>query len=255
MLLKDKVAIVTGGTRGIGRAIVFELIQNGAKVLFTYLKSDESAGIILDEIKELKCEAEAIKADVRLYEEAKRTAEETINKFGKIDILINNAGLAAGLSSIQEGELSHWERMIDTNIKGLLYTTRIISNLMIKNGKGHIINIGSVAGKEVYANGNVYCATKHAVDALNKGMRIDLLAHNIKVTAINPGMVETEFSIVRFDGDEERAKKVYMGLQALKPEDIAETIFWVANRPAHVNINDIIIMPTAQASATNVNRK
>lgn len=126
---------------------------------------------------------------------------------------------------------------------------------MIKNGKGHIINIGSVAGKEVYANGNVYCATKHAVDALSKGMRIDLLAHHIKVTAINPGMVETEFSVVRFDGDEERAKKVYAGLQPLTPEDIAETIYWVSTRPAHVNINDIIIMPTVQASATNVIRK
>ena len=126
---------------------------------------------------------------------------------------------------------------------------------MIKNGKGHIINIGSVAGKEVYANGNVYCATKHAVDALNKGMRIDLLPHGIKVSAINPGMVETEFSVVRFDGDEDRAKKVYMGLEPLRPEDIAETVFWVANRPAHVNINDVLIMPTAQATATNVIRK
>jgi 3-hydroxy acid dehydrogenase / malonic semialdehyde reductase len=173
----------------------------------------------------------------------------------KIDILVNNAGLAAGLSSIQDGSIAHWDRMIDTNIKGLLYTTKAIANLMIANGKGHIINIGSVAGKEVYANGNVYCATKHAVDALNKGMRIDLLAHNIKVTAVNPGMVETEFSVVRFDGDEERAKKVYMGMEPLRPEDIAETIFWVTNRPAHVTINDILIMPTVQASATNVIRK
>jgi NADP-dependent 3-hydroxy acid dehydrogenase YdfG len=126
---------------------------------------------------------------------------------------------------------------------------------MIKRQKGHIINIGSIAGKEVYANGNVYCATKHAVDALNKGMRIDLLPHNIKVTAINPGMVETEFSVVRFDGDEDRAKKVYAGMQPLTPQDIAETIYWAADRPAHVNINDIIIMPTVQASATNVIRK
>ena len=144
--------------------------------------------------------------------------------------------------------------MIDTNVKGLLYISRAVSNLMIENKKGHIINIGSIAGKEVYANGNVYCATKHAVDALNKGMRIDLLSHNIKVTAVNPGMVETEFSIVRFDGDEEKAKKVYQGLQPLKPEDIADTVFWVAMRPAHVNINDIVIMPTVQATATNVIR-
>jgi NADP-dependent 3-hydroxy acid dehydrogenase YdfG len=145
--------------------------------------------------------------------------------------------------------------MIDTNVKGLLYTTRIISEWMAAHKKGHIINIGSVAGKEVYANGNVYCATKHAVDALNKAMRIDLLPHHIKVTAINPGMVETEFSIVRFDGDAERAGKVYSGIDPLTPEDIAETIYWTATRPAHVNINEILIMPAAQATATTVNRK
>jgi NADP-dependent 3-hydroxy acid dehydrogenase YdfG len=145
--------------------------------------------------------------------------------------------------------------MIDTNVKGLLYMTRNIAPIMIKNGFGHIVNIGSIAGKEVYANGNVYCATKHAVDALSKAMRIDLLPHNIKVTAINPGMVETEFSIVRFNGDEERAKNVYKGLQPLSPEDIAETVFWVASRPAHVNINDIIIMPTVQANSTTSIRK
>jgi 3-hydroxy acid dehydrogenase / malonic semialdehyde reductase len=145
--------------------------------------------------------------------------------------------------------------MIDTNIKGLLYITRTLAPLMIENGFGHIVNIGSIAGKEVYANGNVYCATKHAVDALSQGMRIDLLPHNIKVTAINPGMVDTEFSIVRFKGDDSRAKNVYKGMQPLKAEDIAETIFWVASRPAHVNINDIIIMPSVQANATTTIRK
>ena len=173
----------------------------------------------------------------------------------KIDILVNNAGLAAGLSSLQNGSLDHWNRMIDTNIKGLLYMTRGVCQFMIAEGHGHIINIGSIAGKEVYANGNVYCATKHAVDALNKGMRIDLLPHNIKVTAVNPGMVETEFSVVRFDGDEARAKKVYEGMQPLSPEDIADTVFWVASRPAHININDILIMPTVQANATTLIRK
>jgi 3-hydroxy acid dehydrogenase/malonic semialdehyde reductase len=174
--------------------------------------------------------------------------------FKAIDVLVNNAGLAAGLSTIQDGKINHWEQMIDTNIKGLLYVTKHISQIMIQNKKGHIINIGSIAGKEVYANGNVYCATKHAVDALNKGMRIDLLPHGIKVSAVNPGMVETEFSIVRFDGDEERAKKVYENIVPLKPEDIAETIYWMASRPAHVNINDILIMPTIQANSTTVLR-
>ena len=155
---------------------------------------------------------------------------------------------------MQDGKLNHWEQMIDTNIKGLLYVSKQIASIMIQNKKGHIINIGSIAGKEVYANGNVYCATKHAVDALNKGMRIDLLPHGIKVSSVNPGMVETEFSIVRFDGDEERAKKVYENIVPLKPEDVAETIYWIASRPAHVNINDVIIMPTIQANATTVLR-
>jgi NADP-dependent 3-hydroxy acid dehydrogenase YdfG len=145
--------------------------------------------------------------------------------------------------------------MIDTNIKGLLYITRTIAPIMIENGYGHIVNIGSIAGKEVYANGNVYCATKHAVDALNKAMRIDMLPHGIKVTGIHPGMVETEFSIVRYKGDEERAKNVYKGLQPLTAEDIAETIYWAASRPAHVNISDVIITPTVQANATNTIRK
>ena len=159
------------------------------------------------------------------------------------------------MDSIQEGLIDDWERMIDTNLKGLLYITRSLAPIMINNGYGHIINMGSVAGKEVYPNGNVYCATKYAVDALNKSMRIDLLPHNIKVTAINPGMVETEFSIVRFKGDVERAKNAYKGLKPLSAEDIAETIYWVATRPQHVNINDIVIMATAQANATMAIRK
>ena len=173
----------------------------------------------------------------------------------KINVLVNNAGLAVGLSTIQDGDIDDWEQMIDTNIKGLLYVTRNIAPLMITNETGHIINIGSIAGKEVYANGNIYCATKHAVDALSKAMRIDLLPHNIKVTAINPGLVETEFSIVRFKGDAERAKKPYLGIEPLRAEDIAETIYWCASRPAHVNINDIVITPTVQANATNTFRK
>jgi len=168
---------------------------------------------------------------------------------------VNNAGLAAGLGAILNGSLDDWEQMIDTNIKGLLFVTRIVSPWMAQRNKGHIINIGSIAGKEVYANGNVYCATKHAVDALTKAMRIDLLPHGIRVTQIAPGMAETEFSIVRFKGDEERAKNVYKGLKPLTADDIAETIFWCASRPAHVNINDIVIMPTAQANSTTSIRK
>jgi 3-hydroxy acid dehydrogenase / malonic semialdehyde reductase len=246
---------ITGATSGIGKSTAEIFAKNGYNLVITGRREER--------LKSVKQEFEnkhGIKVTTLCFDiRDQRSVENAVNSLSdenkKIDILVNNAGLAAGLNSIQEGSLSHWERMIDTNVKGLLYITRLISPLMIKNGKGHIINIGSIAGKEVYANGNVYCATKHAVDALNKGMRIDLLPHNIKVTAVNPGMVETEFSIVRFDGDEERAKKVYMGLQPLTPEDIAETIYWAANRPAHVNINDIVIMPTVQATATNVIRK
>lgn len=247
--------LITGATSGIGKSTAEIFAKNGYNLIITGRRQERLSTLKNQLEADYKISVLDLCFDIRVLSEVEKAISglSSVNK--KIDILVNNAGLAAGLSSIQEGSISDWERMIDTNIKGLLYMTKSVSQLMIKNGKGHIINIGSVAGKEVYANGNVYCATKHAVDALNKGMRIDLLAHNIKVTAINPGMVETEFSIVRFDGDEERAKKVYMGLQPLKPEDIAETIFWVANRPAHVNINDIIIMPTVQATATNTFRK
>jgi NADP-dependent 3-hydroxy acid dehydrogenase YdfG len=246
---------ITGATSGIGKSTAELFAQNGYDLVITGRRQER-----LDETKkELEAKHKikvcALRFDIRNKEEVEKAIQTLEEPFRSIDILVNNAGLAAGLAPIQDGELSHWERMIDTNLKGLLYITRFVSNLMIQRSKGHIINIGSIAGKEVYANGNVYCATKHAVDALNKGMRIDLLPHNIKVTAVNPGMVETEFSIVRFDGDTDRAKKVYMGLKPLTPEDIAETIYWVANRPAHVNINDIVIMPSVQANATTILRK
>ncbi len=246
--------LITGATSGIGKSTAELFAKNGHDLIVTGRREER--------LKELKTQLETtnkIKVttlcfDIRELSQVENAIAHLSVENKKIDVLVNNAGLAAGLSAIQNGNIDHWERMIDTNIKGLLYISRAVSNLMIENKKGHIINIGSIAGKEVYANGNVYCATKHAVDALSKSMRIDLLANSIKVTAINPGMVETEFSIVRFDGDEDKAKKVYAGLQPLKPEDIAETIYWVANRPPHVNINDIIIMPTVQATATNVIR-
>jgi NADP-dependent 3-hydroxy acid dehydrogenase YdfG len=247
--------LITGATSGIGKSTAQLFAKNGHDLIITGRREDR--------LKEIKTQLETdfiIKVttlcfDIRKLSEVENAISTLSSENKKIDVLVNNAGLAAGLGPIQSGNIDHWERMIDTNVKGLLYISRAISNLMIENKKGHIINIGSIAGKEVYANGNVYCATKHAVDALNKAMRIDLLPHNIKVTAINPGMVETEFSIVRFDGDSDKAKKVYEGLQPLTPDDIAETIYWVTNRPPHVNINDIIITPTVQATATNVIRK
>jgi NADP-dependent 3-hydroxy acid dehydrogenase YdfG len=247
-------ALITGATSGIGKSTAEQFAKNGHNIIITGRREERLHQLKLKLETEFKINVTCLCFDIRKLEEVEKAINSLTEQNCKIDVLINNAGLAAGLGSIQSGNIDHWERMIDTNIKGLLYVTRAVSKLMIDNKKGHIINIGSIAGKEVYANGNVYCATKHAVDALNKGMRIDLLAHNIKVTAINPGMVETEFSIVRFDGDEQKAKNVYAGLQPLTPEDIAETIYWVANRPAHVNINDLVIMPTVQASATNVIR-
>jgi len=247
--------LVTGASSGIGKSTAEIFAKNGYNLIITGRRDERLNDLKKDLEKKYSVEVTTLSFDIRNHQEVEKAISSLTDENKNIDILVNNAGLAAGLSAIQDGNLDHWERMINTNIKGLLYITKIVANLMIKNKKGHIINIGSIAGKEVYANGNVYCATKHAVDALNKGMRIDLLPHNIKVTAINPGMVETEFSIVRFDGDTDRAKQVYTGMQPLTPEDIAETIYWVANRPAHVNINDLVIMPTVQASATNVIRK
>lgn len=248
------IALITGATSGIGKSTAIEFAKNGYDLIMTGRRQER-----LEELKALLTKEYSIKVlnlcfDVRDEKQVEAAINSIPTEFKTIDVLVNNAGLAAGLSTIQDGKLAHWEQMIDTNIKGLLYVTKHISKILIENKKGHIINVGSIAGKEVYANGNVYCATKHAVDALNKGMRIDLLPHGIKVSSVNPGMVETEFSIVRFDGDEERAKKVYENIQPLKPEDIAETIYWMASRPAHVNINDLIIMPTIQANATTVLR-
>lgn len=248
------VVLITGATSGIGRSTAIEFAKNGYDVIITGRRQER-----LMELKNLLTKEYLVKVldlcfDVCDEKQVEKAIHSIPGDFKRIDVLVNNAGLAAGLSGIQDGMLTHWEQMIDTNVKGLLYVTKHVSKILVENKKGHIINIGSIAAKEVYANGNVYCATKHAVDALSKGMRIDLLPHGIRVSSVNPGMVETEFSIVRFEGDEERAKKVYDQIVPLKPEDVAETIYWIAARPAHVNINDVIIMPTVQANSTTVLR-
>lgn len=249
-----KIALVTGASAGIGKAAAQKLAENKYNVIIT--------GRRLKQLEELKNELGIkYKSDVLILNFDIRNQEETANAIDslpeawkKIDVLVNNAGLSVGLNSIQDGEVDDWERMIDTNIKGLLYVSQKVIPLMIAKNSGHIVNITSIAGKEVYEKGNVYCATKSAVDAITKGMRIDLLPHNIKVTSIAPGMVETEFSIVRFKGDKERADQVYKGLIPLTGEDVADAIIYAVTRPPHVNINDMLIMPAAQASATNVNR-
>jgi NADP-dependent 3-hydroxy acid dehydrogenase YdfG len=249
------IALITGATAGIGKATAAQFAKNNYNIIITGRRKERLEELANQLIQQYNVKVLSLNFDVRNLKEVENAIASLTNEWKNIDVLVNNAGLAVGLGTIQNGLIDDWDRMIDTNIKGLLHITRNIAPIMIENGKGHIINIGSIAGKEVYANGNVYCATKHAVDALNKAMRIDMLPQGIKVTAINPGMVETEFSIVRYKGDEERAKNVYKGLEPLSAEDIAETIYWAASRPAHVNINDIIITPTVQANATNTIRK
>lgn len=248
------IAFITGATAGIGKSTAEIFAKNGYNLIITGRRKDRLEAFSKELKEKYKIDVLSLNFDVRNLKEVQEAVKSIPENWKKINVLVNNAGLAVGLNTIQEGVTDDWDRMIDTNIKGLLYMTRTLVPLMTANGFGHIVNLGSIAGKEVYANGNVYCATKHAVDALSKSMRIDLLPHHIKVTAIHPGMVETEFSIVRFKGDEEKAKNVYKGVQPLTSDDIAETIYWTASRPSHVNINDVIIMPTAQASATTVLR-
>jgi len=249
------IVLITGATSGIGKASAEIFAKNGYNLVITGRREERLKKEKEELTRKYGVDVLTLCFDVTKNKEVEKALGQLTGEWKKIDILLNNAGLAVGLSTFQEGTLDDWERMIDTNVKGLMYVSRVIAPLMIAQGSGHILNIGSIAGKETYPNGNVYCATKHAVDSLTKAMRLDMVQHGIKVTAINPGMVETEFSLVRFKGDEEKAKKVYNGLKPLSPEDIAEAVYWAASRPAHVNINDIVIMPTAQASAMVAMRK
>jgi 3-hydroxy acid dehydrogenase/malonic semialdehyde reductase len=250
-----KIALITGATSGIGEATARLLAREGYNLILTGRRADRLDALAKSLNKKFNIEIAVSSFDVRNRGEVVDNLENLPAKWKKVNVLVNNAGLSQGLDPIDKGSYDDWDTMIDTNVKGLLYVSKIVSNWMIKNGKGHIINLGSIAGKEVYANGNVYCASKHAVDALNTGMRIDLLPHGIKVTAVHPGAVETEFSEVRFKGDKARAKKVYDGFEPLVADDVAETIWFAISRPAHVNINELIVMPTAQAGASNIFRK
>jgi len=247
-------AFITGATAGFGKATAELLAQNAYNLIITGRRADRLAELKKNLEEKNGIQVLALNFDVRNNSEVENAVNSLPEIWKKIDVLINNAGLAVGLNHIQDGILDDWERMIDTNIKGLLYVTRAVSPLMIEQNQGHIVNICSIAGKEVYENGNVYCATKHAVDALSKAMRIDMLKHSIKVTNICPGIAETEFSLVRFKDDKERAKQPYIGLEPLTGEDIARTILFVISQPKHVCINDLLIMPTAQANGTNFYR-
>jgi len=247
-----KTVLITGATSGIGRETARAFAKNNYKVILCGRREDRLAEL-QDELSQ-RTEVLTLLFDVRNKKLVFEAIASLPEHFSDIDILVNNAGNAHGLDPIQNGDTDDWDAMIDINIKGLLYVSKAVIPGMIDRRKGHIINIGSIAGKEMYPNGNVYSATKHAVDALNKGMQMDLNPYGIRVGAVHPGMVETEFSEVRFKGDAERAANVYKGFEPLKPEDIADVILFVASRPYHVNIADLIVMPTAQASATLVNR-
>lgn len=246
----SKIVFITGATSGIGLSCARKFAENGCNLIITGRRKERLEEITAELTQKYKVKVRNLHFDVRDNDAVQKAVSSLSEEWSKIDVLINNAGLAVGMSTVQEGVLDDWERMIDTNIKGLLYISRAVLPGMVERKSGHVINIGSIAGKEVYPNGNVYCATKHAVDALTKGIRIDTVKHGIRVTQVAPGAVETEFSVVRFKGDQGKADNVYKGFEPLHPEDIAEVSWFVTTLPAHVNINDLTIMPTAQASAT-----
>ncbi len=246
--------MITGATAGFGRATAVKFARHGYNLILTGRRKERLSELEKDLIP-YNINVLTLNFDVRNKREVETAIKNLPGEWKNIDILINNAGLAVGLSHIDDGDTDDWDRMIDTNVKGLLYVTRAVAPLMVERREGHIFNISSIAGKDIYENGNVYCASKSAVDSLSKAMRIDLLKHNIKVTNIAPGMAETEFSLVRFKGDKEKADAVYRGVEALTAVDIAEIIFFCATLPAHVCVNDLAVTPTQQAAVGHLFKK
>ncbi len=247
-----KTILITGATSGIGLATTKKL-ANKKNQLILCGRRQRKLDEISNEISKIT-NVLTLRFDVSNKDEVNKVLENLPKEFSSIDVLINNAGNAHGLDTIQEGSLDDWDNMIDSNVKGLLYVSRVLIPKMIVKQNGHIINIGSLAGREVYEKGNIYCATKHAVNAISKAMRIDLNKTGIKVSEINPGLVETDFSNVRFKGDSDRAEKVYLGYKALQADDIADIIEFVINRPSHVNIADILVLPKSQATSSIINK-
>lgn len=249
----NKTALITGATSGIGKATAQLFARNNINLIICGRRKDELESL-KKELGEM-VDVTTLDFDIRDKEKVEESLESLPPDFKVIDILVNNAGNAHGLDPFEKGSIEDWDAMIDINIKGLLYVSKWVIPLMVERGTGHVINIGSTAGKEVYPKGNVYCASKFAVDALTQGMRIDLNSYGIKVGAVNPGLTHTAFSEVRFKGDKEKAEQVYKGFQPLQPGDIADIIYFVVSRPYHVNIADLIVMPTAQANSTIVNKE
>ncbi len=250
-MLKDKTVFITGASAGIGQACARRFSKAGARVILAARRLDRLTTLAAD----LPHPAHLVELDIRNQQAVTDALASLPDSWKHVDVLINNAGLGRGLDKLHEGDISDWNEMIDTNIKGLLYISRAILPGMVARGRGHVINIGSIAGHEVYPGGNVYCATKHAVDAITKGMRIDLVDTPIRVSTIDPGLVQTEFSIVRFHGDTDRAESVYQGYKPLTGDDIAETAVWIADRPEHVQVAEVIIFPTAQASSMVIHKR
>ncbi|MBK8551448.1 MAG: SDR family NAD(P)-dependent oxidoreductase [Ignavibacteria bacterium] len=252
--LKSKIVLITGATSGIGKSAAYQFAELGADLILSARRKDRLDEISKDLESNYGIEVNMMPMDVQNYEFVKFQVESLDDKWNKIDILLNSAGLARGMGSVKDGSVEDWNEMIDTNVKGLLYVSKCVIPLMLKNKSGHIINIGSIAGKEVYPNGNVYCASKHAVDAITKSMRMELLESNIKVSTIDPGLVETEFSLVRHRGDEEKAKVVYKGLKPLTPDDIAEAIIFTATRNDNFVVAEMVLFPKAQAGTRDIVR-
>jgi len=253
--LKDKIVFVTGASAGIGEAAARAFAAQGARILMCARRVERIEKLAKELQREHKTAARTFGLDVRDRPAVDKAVTGLPEEWRAIEVLVNNAGLSRGLDKLPQGLVSDWDEMIDANVKGLLYVTRAVLPGMIERGRGHVINIGSIAGREIYPGGNVYCATKFAVKTLSNAMRLDLSGTPIRVSEVAPGMVETEFSLVRFHGDAERAAKVYQGFTPLRPDDIAEAIVWCATRPLHVNVSEMVVMPTAQASTTLVSRK
>jgi len=254
-MIPSSIALITGATSGFGKAIAEKFASEGYNLIITGRRQERLQQLSEELRNNFGIEVKSLCFDVRNNDEVVKQLNSLQNDWRSIDVLVNNAGLALGRESLHVGNLDQWNQMIDTNIKGLLYVTKVVSGWMIERKHGTIINIGSIAGRESYSGGNVYSATKFAVDALTKNMRLDFLPYGIRVAQIAPGAAETEFSLVRFDGDERKAKAVYQGYKPLSSEDIAEAAWFIASRPPHVSVQDILIMPTAQANATTFNRQ
>ncbi|MBK9227655.1 MAG: SDR family NAD(P)-dependent oxidoreductase [Ignavibacteria bacterium] len=253
--LKDKVVFITGATSGIGRSAAFKFAESGCKLILAARRKERLDSLQSELMEKFGVDVITMVLDVRNYSEVDKAVSELHGEWTKIEVLLNNAGLARGFSKVHEGSLDDWNEMIDTNVKGLLFVSKCVIPIMVKNNSGHVINVGSIAGHEVYPNGNVYCASKHAVDAITKGMRMDLTGTAVRVTTIDPGLVETEFGIVRYRGDADKAKTAYVGMKPLSPDDVADAIIYSATRDENVVVAQIVLLPVAQASAMVVYRE